>query len=1360
MSIKSSKSPLGYLVLSLFLIFFSHINSSLAKSLLKFQQISQAQGLASTAVYTTIEDKYGFIWFGTESGLQRFDGNEFKTYQHDPSNQNSLSHNYVRCLLTDNAGNIWAGTENGLDIYDQELARFKRFEFKVSKTDQINARRIRSLYKDSNGVIWIGSYLGLTRFDPISDIQETFKLPKIRSIQSFDNNTMVVGTLELGVWFFDIQKKNFTRVSFSDKSQDTNYENSTVTHIYPNGENELLVSTWGHGIFKLNISTKTLSTFDIGLKTNLVREIIQESENKYWIATDIGLVVYDSQSGLKSVITNLVSYESNETTTIRSIYKTKRNKFWLSTYGNGALLFEPKTKQFEFYSTHRDPSEGLIVKNIYSILEVSNGDIYLGTDRGIVSRFNPKTLNFEHLTFTLNGVPLDTQIFNMYEMSEKEILISTSDRTFRIDTTKIVQELNETKQFEFLNGFELMKGNYVRRRNILMTYNQRQVKNLKLNEAGFFEITSTLNLNLEGRQGYFYQDNDGHTLLTDNFGALYSIDTAHSSSHSIKLLRKQDNLFVSGVFKDKEGDIWLPAISAGLYKLYLEHESDSYSESIYLPRTNIRSALYHENTGTIWASTDNGLYRLNIDSNEVAKFDSSDGLQSNEFLESGIISLDGKIYLGGVNGLSVFSPSKVSSLSERYSVAITNFYIDGVEIQPSKLSESILKKPIHLVDEVSLKHNQNSFAFTFSSLHPFSQNKIIYEYQLEGYEESAHSVDNTKRYANYTNIPPGNYVFHVKSIYNNEFYGTHTAKISITISPPFWRTHFAYLLYLIFMVLIISSFITYRTKRLTQRSKELESQVAERTKEVQQLLAQKNEEFANVSHEFRTPLSLILGPTAQLLKENQNNNTQSRLNIIQRNGYRLLRMVDQLLNLETFRVKSITQKTPQAFGESIKLIAEAFADIAKEKAINFSIGQIDSVYFEFTPDALEKIVLNLLSNAIKYTPENGSINIEAKRTHENHYVITVTDSGIGIAKEQHDKIFERFNRVIDEHSEQITGAGIGLALVKSLVEAHQGSIQLNSKLGQGTEIKINLPIINEVDKEQVSTHHSDEIIALELMSLSAQRHMVDGSQDSQQDTNNQSTVLIIEDNTDMRNYIADSIRSEYHVITAKNGKEGVDIALREVPDLIISDIMMPLMDGYQVAHSLRENDITNHIPIVLLTARGDKKSRLKGWQEKADEYLTKPFDDEELKIRLANLLAIRNILKKRFGEVVFTEQPSTTDSEEDDLEKLKSDQQQAFLQKLNQVIDQVYADPKIAIIDIAKSLAMSDRQLSRKLKSITDLTPVEYLRRYRLEQGKILLRQGRPSTIVAHDVGFSSQSYFGKCFKAQFGVSPSEFLKK
>lgn len=695
-----------------------------------------------------------------------------------------------------------------------------------------------------------------------------------------------------------------------------------------------------------------------------------------------------------------------------------------------------------------------------------------------------------------------------------------------------------------------------------------------------------------------------------------------------------------------------------------------------------------------------------------------------------------------------------------------DFFLSGKPIKPLASEESILQRSILNTDLIILNHNQNSFGFEFSAvLAPYKKN-ITYAYKLAGYEDNWHYVSSKKRFATYTNIPPGNYAFIVKAKNKNHIWSTQNASVKISITPPWWATSFAYACYAIMMALCIYLIVKWRTATLLTRQRLLEQSVIQRTTElaveknkVEQLLVKKDEEFANISHEFRTPLTLILGFIRQIIANHKQPAKLEQLHIIQNNGSRLLRMVNQLLDIEAFKVKSVSAKTVQDFAATITTLVTAFTPIAQDKDIILKMPTLEKILFEFTVDAFEQIMLNLLSNAIKYTLAGGSITISSMRTSANELKIIVSDTGMGIPQDQLQAIFARFNRIHNTRSDHIVGTGIGLALVKSLVEAHQGKITVDSIVNQGTNFILLFPIINETPINAISptqTCINDELIAREIKSITVPatrpRNVAPILANSQ---SNQSTLLLIDDNPDMLDYLSLILQDDYQIICANNGPYALEAAYQEIPDLIISDVMMPDMDGYELVSALRENVMTDHIPIILLTAKSDSESKLKGFNKQADEYLTKPFDENELKIRIKNLLDIREILKKRFSAL-----PSGHNGFQATKNHNNGANENKFLLSLDMAIESMYMDMELRISQIADHLKISERQLFRKLKNTADMNPTEYLRNFRLQKATEQLDQGIKPTVVAFNVGFSSASYFNKCFKAQYRLTPSEYQKR
>lgn len=1357
----------------------------------RFQKLAFGNKLSNIAINDVVQDKSGFVWVATSDGLNRFDGYSSKIYRPSIQSTHSISHFNITSLLVDNHGVLWVGTKNGLNRYNEKLDQFSVISPNDKNNDDFESLYIQDLYQDSKGHIWVASNNGVVfrvktnekelhpvYFDKKNLTDSTIY---VRDFIETDDHKLLIAS-SIGILQYDEESNLVIRLALTNDDQNISTKNYThfflinnsdlligttmglyalnletgkseellseafrskwITAITPLDHQELLIGTLDSGLFLVNLNKQSYRHFESStqkydLLSNQITTIFESRDKNVWIGTNLGINLIDLQTQkFLHIQTQKISSNCLSGDTIYAILKDSRDTLWVAPFGYGLNKIDLKNNHCEkITKLDNSPIKG-ILDNIVSFYEDETGEIWIGTyDSGIV-RYNPHENKFKY--------------FDVNQFSENHV--------FMTDIKSIVGDKNGTvwiaTQTSGFFGFDINEQ-------ILKQY--------------YPHLKTTPNIKVEAIND-IETDFSGNIWLATSFDGLWLFDPIKQEFTFQKTDIEGNKIFPKSLMSlnlDSKNNLWIGTKGNGVIKYDLKSKTtQTYTTENGLENNIVMNAL-QDNNGNMWFMTDRGLSALSLKKGNIRTYLEKDGLQADAFTPTGFFDKkNNQIWTGGISGFNRFNPDTILVASNNLQPILTTielFY------QPLGLSvdspNSPLETVLHKTKQLHLSHEQNVISFSFSALEFVSPESIKYRFKLDGYDSKWNTVNSERRHANYTNLAPGSYTFRVKA--SNKFgdWSNLETAIRIDIAFPWWQTNIAYVIYIILFFALFYLIVTLRTKNLVKRSLILEKSVTQRTEElatekqkVEQLLSRKNEEFANVSHEFRTPLTLILGPIAQLLNNNHSEQDINKLNIVQRNGYRLLRMVDQLLNLETFRIKSLTQKIPQASGKTVKLLAEAFGDLAKAKNINLQSKNIAEVNFEFTPDALEKIVVNLLSNAIKYTNSGGKITIETQRTSNNQLVIQVTDTGIGIPADKLDSVFERYSRVLDENSELVTGAGIGLSLVKSLVEAHQGQISIHSELGVGTTITVCLPIIGEVDSHQVSQHSNNEIIAMELMSITSQTSKT--SQESQQlspDSEiNKPSVLVIEDNQDMRDYITENIKGDYRVLTAKDGEQGVEIAIAEIPDLIISDVMMPKMDGYEVTHQLRQNQLTNHIPIVLLTARGDRESRLKGWFEKADEYLTKPFDTEELKIRLNSLLEIRDILKKRFAENAFQVNDTSNDEKKpstDNQQPSRNKQQQAFITKLNGQLESLYIEPTTAVAQIASILAMSERQLYRKLKSIMDMTPGEYLRRYRLEKAKTLLEDGESVSFAAFEVGFSTQSNFSKCFKAQFGFSPREIKR-
>lgn len=1349
---------------------------------LKFSKLDNRE-FDSVEQYAAItKDDTGYFWFASNGGLFKYDGYKAVSIKRNISLVSpGLVDESFSALGYHNKTGLWIGSAYALLNYqsnkfkplvrsDKVVTGFIDNPNYISKFGGLPADRINS-FLVLDDTTWVGmrdrllemkpSTLKFKEHSPWSKVPDDnldefeLKSVAVSGIHRDKDGVLWLATIKRGLIKYD---PNLGKVNvFSGKVS----ENISLTTI--NGieslDDDIILLVGANGLLALDKKTNLISNFPIESPIYESLNRIAKSKNgDIWVG---GQNVYRIGKSNKVVkYDRLLDFGINTSqANVGALYVDEQNTIFVAYDKLGVYRASPLTSKVRIFNDIKDDEYG-----VRSLHKVGEDSFYFGFSSGLYyANYDGERLEHKRVKRS------DGTEFNRV----RQIHRGRDGYSWVIDNNSISKLEGASTVSTYFIPSEILDGGVgysivqdfwediwftVTRNGIFKLYPEskhfsREEKLVQQQLHSWDWIN--LAISKSGKELSYFKSSDG-------FG---EFDTQNQSLKRTYLLRSDSERNNPHPFK--EDSAW--AISKGLYsdKIWITHaepfiswfdpttgEGKTISTPIDEP---IYDILIDESADHFWLLGENSnINAWNRKNNLIRTFGSDDGLPDiGVYGRAKGALLKNGAFFGSKKGLVLIDPQfdvKENTLTE---TTISSVKVNHEDYHFDALSE----------ERNTLEFNQNIVAFEFFSQSTALPESTQYRYRLLGLYDEWRELNIGDRKVQFTNLDPGEYSFEISSTNNAGDWGK-VSKFEIKILPPWWRTNFAYLLYVLCVAISIYFIIILRTRNLTKKAEFLEKSVQLRTRElalekekVEKLLSQKNDEFANVSHEFRTPLTLILGPVQRLLSRVSEQDKEAKeLNIVQRNGYRLLRMVDQMLNMETFRVKSIVKRTPQDFSQIIWLTTEAFQHIANEKNIVLKADRLEKVYFEFTADAFDKIMLNLISNAIKYTPSGGAVMVESMRTDNNELLVTIEDTGLGIPKDKQIAVFERFQRVIDNESELIVGAGIGLALVKDLVEAHDGHVKLESELGEGTKISIVLPIVNETSYEATESHVNEELAVMELMSITS-KDAVSGDEKTAiniDDTRN--SVLIIEDNLDMLGYVKESIESDYHVLTAKNGVEGVELALQHVPDVIISDIMMPKMDGYQVTKKLRESDVTNHIPIILLTAKGDLESRLKGWREKADEYLTKPFSVDELLLRIKNLLDIRNILKKRFAEIALTQPEKSLITEKASEESSQDAEQQKFLENLNEVLESIYSNSEIKVSDISEQIAMSDRQFHRKLKSIVDLAPSEYLRHFRLNKAKALLIDGKPSNFVTYEVGFSSQSYFSRCFKAQFGVSPSEYV--
>jgi signal transduction histidine kinase/DNA-binding response OmpR family regulator len=845
----------------------------------------------------------------------------------------------------------------------------------------------------------------------------------------------------------------------------------------------------------------------------------------------------------------------------------------------------------------------------------------------------------------------------------------------------------------------------------------------------------------------------------------------------------------------------------GLNRFDVEHETFTrYTEQNGLPNNTIAGIL-SDRRGNLWISTFHGLAKLvlspaNGGVNSAEGFDPrietfrnyhpSDGLQSYEFNQRACYEgKDGTLYFGGINGLNFFHPDSIRDNPHVPPVMLTDFQIFNNSVKPR--SDAPLKQSISITEQITLSYKHSVFSFEFAALDYTAPERNQYAYKLEGFNDKWIDLG-TRRFVTFTNLDPGEYVLRVKGSNNDGVWNEDGASLKIIISPPPWKTWWAYTLYVLFGLGLVYVFRRFEMSKIKlAHDLKLQRLEAQKLHEVDQI---KSRFFANISHEFRTPLTLILGPLERLLAGDWQGNPHEQYGLMHRSAKRLLHLINQLLDLSKLEEGSMPLRAkPENLIHLLKFIVASFASLAERKQILLRLdasalpksdgSEVEPLVVYLDRDKFEKCMNNLLANAIKFTPAGGEVSVavavaggsdqngdgrgekgEGRRvmgekrlspiafrpSHFTFVQIAIKDTGIGIPADQLDKIFDRFYQVADErtstHTHKREGTGIGLALTKELIELHRGKIHVESELGKGSTFIVRLPLGKEHLKPEEIVEASDQSsVASDQLPVSGVEHPASSIQD-QASCDEQQVILIVEDNLDMRVHIRDLLHQSYRIIDAGDGTEGLEKAAAAIPDLIISDVMMPEMDGFEFCRRIKTDERTSHIPVILLTARASERSKLEGLETGADDYLTKPFNANELRIRANNLIEQRRQLRERFSREVTLQPKDIAITTADEL----------FLQRVMAIIDKHLSDPDFSVEAFAQEFRMSRVQLHRKIKALTDQSPREFIRTLRLRAAAKLLEQGKFTvTEIAYEVGFNNLSYFAKCFREEFGVLPSEY---
>ncbi|MBK9099542.1 MAG: response regulator [bacterium] len=993
---------------------------------------------------------------------------------------------------------------------------------------------------------------------------------------------------------------------------------------------------------------------------------------------------------------------------------------WIGTYDKGLNQWNRTTNKFTHYQHNPNDPNSISDNRITDIHEDKSGDLWVATYFGGLNKFDRKTEKF----YSYRYDPSDPNSIS------EDIVISIAE-----DPSGILWVGTPDNG---LHKFDKDKG--------IFTY----IK-YKLDHPGDFSSTYAANL---------FVDRIGLLWVSARLDGIFSYDYWKNKFVHYENDPKNANSLGSNsvnlIYQDKFGNYWFGLLDGGLDKFDKENSKfKHYTVKDGLPGNYIYSIL-EDSQGNLWISTNNGLSKLNPQHNTFRNFDTEDGLPGNA-LWSGSKTKAGEFVYGCSSGFIFFHPDSIKENISTPPVYITGFSLFNkpVPIGYDSLSgRTILTKSIIECDELKLNYDDKVFSFELAALDFYSPENNRYAYIMEGFDKDWTYTDLTQSSVTYTNLDPGEYFFRVKVSDNYGNWNESGASIKIIILPPWWQTAWAYLFYILFIVSAVYIIWKAQLRRIrTRQEYEMSKFEAQKLHEVDEL---KSRFFTNISHEFRTPLTLILGPAKQIFEKVKDEKIKSEISMIHRNARKLLGLVNQLLDISKLESGNMKlQTSPQNIVSLLEALLLSFTSYAERKRITLKFNSVeDEIIVYLDKDKIEKIVTNILSNAFKFTADGGSVETNVSRN-ENYIDISISDTGIGIPKEKMSKIFDRFYQLDGSHTREQEGTGIGLALTKELVELHKGKIDVQSEEGKGATFIVKIPLgkehlkpeeISEVDQEQEYEKEEERRNYYEeTENKSEQRIDIEflGKEELQ-------LLLIVDDNSDVRNYIKENLNNEYRVLEAVDGEDGWNKSIEQIPDLIVSDVMMPKIDGFKLCEKLKTDERTSHIPVILLTAKAAKEDKLTGYETGADEYLMKPFEPDELRARIKNLIEQRKRLHQHFQKEGFFELNQTKITPVD----------KKFLQQAYSIISQNISNESFSVEVFAENLSVSKSLLHKKIVTLTGESPVEFIRRIRLNRAaKLIENKFGNLSEIALEVGFNNPSYFAECFKKQFGIPPSQYHK-
>lgn len=1292
-----------------------------------FRNYQVGDGISSNTITCILQDEKGFMWFGTRNGLNRFDGTTFKIFRNNIKDSASIGSNSILSLYEDKKQNLWVGTYKGVYIYDAVHENFTLFN-KLPQTE------IRAINCDKENNIWFVIGFSLYKLNTIKNIIASYKLDKTQiPVLSIDTK----GDVWIGADSGNLKKYNSSTSQFSNynitpllkKKEDVVY----IQSIYPVNDSLLIIGTLKQ-VVTFNIKSRKLTNI-LNSNNVQVHKIIRQSKNTYWLGTENGLYILDIRTGTTELIQKQLANPYSITDNVITDFCTdKEGNTWVGTFFGGINYYSRELNFFKKYFPV--PGINSLSGNlVHEICADKYNNVWVGTEDAGLNKIDKKTGIIKHFMPGKGSGYISYQNVHGLLPDNNKLWVGTYEHgldVLDLTTEKVIKHYEKSEKPNSLNS------------NFIVTlYKTKEDKILVGTWGGLFEFNMKKNnftpLPYFNRQAQAIHEDENGTLWVCSYGNgvyYYNPNTKLQGSfnYNPKDVNSLPNNYVNNLFEDSKKNIWFCTESGLCVYDHVLKKIVRYTDNPILGNDQIFRVL-EDNLGSLWISTSRGLVNFNPVSKETKLYNTLNGLLTDQFnYNSAYKSNDGKLYFGTQKGMISFEPSLLKKNNFIPPIYITNLQINNQEINNTRL-----KQAVPYTSDITLPYDSSNITIEVAALSYSISGMNEYAYKMDGLDKDWTYINHNRKIY-YTKLPPGNYIFRVKGSNNSQVWNEKEATLNIHILPPFWASIWAYLLYSVIIGGIILIILRYYYIALREKNhRKLKTLEIEKEREI---YSAKIDFFTNVTHEIRTPLTLIKLPVEKLLKTvTGDSGLIENLTMIDKNTNRLINLTNQLLDFRKAEANNYSLTFVRTdINELLNDLFTTHKPAADEKLISYKLELPRVPLLAYVdPEAFRKLLSNLFSNAIKYAEQIISVKLFPFSSEDIVFTIEFKNDGYVIPLELKEKIFEPFYRI--KQTQKYAGTGIGLALSRSLAELHKGVLDLKQGNDNLNTFSLTIPIHQDIEIHLNEEENNNE--------LNVSQNIFTASGNPLKKENNIS-ILLVEDDKEIINFLQTELQNNYNVFKAFNGQDALDILSKEYINLVISDIMMPIMDGIELCKKMKTDLNYSHIPIILLTAKNSLTSKIEGLETGADAYIEKPFVMEYLLAQITNLISNRNIIKEFYAHSPLSHIRGIACTTAD----------KSFLEKLQKIIDDNITEKDLDIETLSKMMNMSRGTFYRKIKGISDLTPNELITLSRLKKAAELLANGNYRiNEVANLVGYSLQSNFTRDFHKQFGVSPSNYIK-